>query len=277
MSHRSYSQVSTYLNCPKQYELGRVLKLTEPPAWYLIAGSAIHSVMEQIGKQEIEPVDYPDQWRTAFQQEIDKADERGIPRDLWRTGGRATKDKPNGEDYDFWLLEGEKQVWSFGQWFTDRLEEGWEIPVLGGNKTVEIEMNVSLDGVMVKGYADLMMRTPTGDLMVIDHKTGSRTPDTYRQLALYALAMRLLGFETPTLGAYYMTRKAELSVPTQFLEDDFLSLIDTFAMVDQAIKAEIFPAKPSSMCKSCGVAQYCAAVNGEKAKENDPVYARRGA
>ena len=280
IGHRSYSQVTSYLSCPKSYQLARIVRVPETPAWYLAAGSAVHACLEEITKDEVGlgKTDelYPELWTNSFNDEIHKLEERsGVSRHDWRTGGRKTKANPNAEDYSFWVEEGLRQIILFSQWFDDRINEGWSVPTFAGNLACEIELNVDFGGVRIKGYADLIMELPSGELMVIDHKTGSRTPDTFQQLALYAFAMEKLSLPTPTLGAFFMTRKGELSVPTTFRQTDLDSLTDTITNVDKAIKAELFPARVTSMCKGCGVANYCAAVNGSLAKEFDPIYTNK--
>jgi len=277
VGHRSYSQVTSYLSCPKSYQLARVVRVPETPAWYLAAGSAVHACLEAITKDSsnrgeiLLPL-----WTNSFNDEIHNLEERSsVSRHDWRTGGRKTKDKPNAEDYSFWVDEGLRQIQVFSQWFDDRLNEGWSVPTFAGNLACEIELNVDFGGVRIKGYADLIMELPTGELMVIDHKTGSRTPDTFQQLSLYAFAMEKLSLPKPALGAYFMTRKGELSTPTTFSQHDLDSITDTIVNVDKAIKAELFPARVTSMCKGCGVANYCVAVNGSLAKEFDPIYTNK--
>lgn len=274
VGHRSYSQVTSYLSCPKSYQLARVVRVPETPAWYLAAGSAVHACLEAITKdseqrgESLLPL-----WTTSFAEEIESLENRGeVKRTEWRTGGRKTKDRPNAEDYGFWIDEGLRQIQVFSQWFDDRIAEGWSVPTFAGNLACEIELNVDFGDVRIKGYADLIMELPSGELMVIDHKTGARTPDTFQQLALYAFAMEKLSLPTPSLGAFFMTRKGELSIPTTFRQTDLDSLTDTIVNVDRAIKAELFPARVTSMCKGCGVANYCVAVNGSLAKEFDPIY-----
>ena len=277
IGHRSYSQVTSYLSCPKSYQLARIVRVPETPAWYLAAGSAVHACLEAITKdpkqrgESLLPL-----WATSFAEEIESLENRGeVKRTEWRTGGRKTKDRPNAEDYGFWIDEGLRQIQVFSQWFDDRIAEGWSVPTFAGNLACEIELNVDFGDVRIKGYADLIMELPSGELMVIDHKTGARTPDTFQQLALYAFAMEKLSLPTPSLGAFFMTRKGELSIPTTFRQTDLDSLTDTIVNVDRAIKAELFPARVTSMCKGCGVANYCVAVNGSLAKEFDPIYTNK--
>jgi hypothetical protein len=50
MSYLSYSQVDTLLGCGEKYRLTRIVGIEEDPAWYFIAGSAIHTATETIDK-----------------------------------------------------------------------------------------------------------------------------------------------------------------------------------------------------------------------------------
>lgn len=45
-AHRSFSQLTTYQRCPLQYYLSKVAQVPEKPAVYLVAGSAVHSMIE---------------------------------------------------------------------------------------------------------------------------------------------------------------------------------------------------------------------------------------
>lgn len=46
VSHRSFSQFTSWLKCGKAYQLERVLEAPAMPAWYLVGGSAVHSAIE---------------------------------------------------------------------------------------------------------------------------------------------------------------------------------------------------------------------------------------
>ena len=43
---RSHSQLSTYLQCPREYQLGRVLRLKRRPGAWFPGGTAVHKVIE---------------------------------------------------------------------------------------------------------------------------------------------------------------------------------------------------------------------------------------
>jgi len=45
-AHRSYSQLSQFMRCQRQYYLAKIAQVPEHPAVYLAAGSAVHSMIE---------------------------------------------------------------------------------------------------------------------------------------------------------------------------------------------------------------------------------------
>jgi ATP-dependent helicase/DNAse subunit B len=46
--HRSYSQLSQFARCQRQYYLAKIAQVPEKPAVYLVAGNAIHTILERI-------------------------------------------------------------------------------------------------------------------------------------------------------------------------------------------------------------------------------------
>jgi hypothetical protein len=49
--HFSHSQISAWLRCAKAYQLSRLVGVPERPAVYLVAGNAMHDVIEQINRE----------------------------------------------------------------------------------------------------------------------------------------------------------------------------------------------------------------------------------
>lgn len=52
-SHVSYSSLSTWIDCGWKYYLSRVAQVPEPPTWYFIGGSALHTATELYDKQSL--------------------------------------------------------------------------------------------------------------------------------------------------------------------------------------------------------------------------------
>jgi hypothetical protein len=44
---RSYSQLSTYLGCPRDYQLSKVIKIKRRPGAWFPAGTAVHATIER--------------------------------------------------------------------------------------------------------------------------------------------------------------------------------------------------------------------------------------
>ena len=49
-AHLSHSQVTTWLRCQHQWYVEKRMQVDRKPAVYLCAGSAVHSVIEQLNK-----------------------------------------------------------------------------------------------------------------------------------------------------------------------------------------------------------------------------------
>jgi hypothetical protein len=47
-AHRSFSQMSTFFKCAHQYYLSKIAQAPEQPAVYLVAGSAVHEMLEEV-------------------------------------------------------------------------------------------------------------------------------------------------------------------------------------------------------------------------------------
>lgn len=45
-AHRSFSQMTTFQRCPLQYYLSKVEQVPEKPAVYMVAGNAVHTMIE---------------------------------------------------------------------------------------------------------------------------------------------------------------------------------------------------------------------------------------
>ena len=50
---RSYSQLSQWLACPRQYQLARVVKVSRLPGWWFPGGTAVHAVIERYLREAV--------------------------------------------------------------------------------------------------------------------------------------------------------------------------------------------------------------------------------
>jgi hypothetical protein len=209
----------------------------------------------------------------SFRDELRKEEiKTGYAVEDFKVGGRKTKARPFGEDVEFWLEEGVRQIQGFIDWYED---SGWSIATLDDRPAIEWEAEVSFGGRPVRMVVDAVLVDKAGDLVIVDHKTGNKTPSSSLQLALYGAGIRRsLGIDIK-YGSYFMTRKSELSG----LED--LHLYDEdwfdswFASINKQIDMNIFVPSIDTHCGWCSVSEYCAAVGGSKSSDY-PLMMKKG-
>lgn len=209
----------------------------------------------------------------SFDEELQADVERtGVQPSGFRAGGRATKAFPNKEDETWWRANGPGMVDSWIQWRAGL--ESWHIWITpAGEPAIELELNGSVGGVPVKAFLDrIFIDVSTGELNLIDLKTGSREPDNQLQLGFYkVLVQKCLGVEINT-GYYWMARKGGLSLPhdlTRFDEHLIGSMLQDFV---KARDSGIFIPHLSSSCNTCGVNRACYAFGGAESQVSDPLH-----
>ncbi|TVZ01223.1 hypothetical protein EAS64_33635 [Trebonia kvetii] len=50
---RSYSQISQYGQCPRQFQLQRIVRVPRVPAWYFPGGTAVHATIERYLRESL--------------------------------------------------------------------------------------------------------------------------------------------------------------------------------------------------------------------------------
>src|SRR5262245_37599015 len=182
-----------------------------------------------------------------------RADFSTIPAHEIRAAGsnKPTKLNPRGEDEVWWLTEGPKMVQRWMDW---RAASGWKIwSTPEGTPAIELELSPVWAGVPIKMFIDRVFVNPdTGVPIVVDLKSGKRTPASDLQLAFYAAGIKSVYGVDVSHGAYWMGRTGELS-PVASIRRLSLPLI-TF-WVGQFVKARqgsIFLPQLSELCRACG-------------------------
>lgn len=261
VSYLSYSSFTTYLECGEKFRLSRIEKVPEDPAWWLIGGTAVHSALDvydlalpQVGKHDAYGAALEE-----FNSQLTK--EMNTPGNK-RSSGRGTKKYPNGEDGSWWRDNGPNYLHAWSVWREQNPQlDIWTTPE--GVPAVELEFNINLPGdVNVKGFADRVMVDKTsGELLIVDNKTGKNTPPSALQLAFYRIGMENTFNESPRFGAYWMARTGA------FPEVHDLSRYSTEMVsrwlrnVRKAIDLEMFTPNRGRNCDWCGLKDSCYAYN----------------
>jgi len=274
--YTSYSQLTTYAECGLKYQLTRVAKHVELPAWWNAGGSAVHDATEVIDKWWWESGDpdwiannvnqemITDQFNLALDKEIEAMGDH-------RDEARASR----GQKDEWWREHGPPMVTNYYDWLN---AIGWSLwsGASEDNPPVEHMIDTLLDPTNEESrilcYIDRVFQTEGGNVVLADLKTGARKPSSPLQLGVYGAGFKTVHGIQPSMGCYLMVRKPLASVPTS----EYLVGLDNYSPghinryvqnLRRGIKAEVFMPNRNSFCKTCGVSAHCWAVNPQGEEE----------
>lgn len=193
-------------------------------------------------------------WQDAWaRQRHAYATKTGATEDTWRASGRASKEFPNKENADWWDQQGPDMVQRWMDW---RAGNGWQIWVApNGDPAIELGIETKFADVPVKMVIDRVFVMPTGEMVIVDLKTG-RSVSSDMQLAWYAAGMDLTFGIRPTFGTYWMAREGMTSPLVDLNLWPTERMVEIVTLFDKARKEGIFLPNFSS-CKMCSVTSEC--------------------
>lgn len=263
--YRSVSQMNQYKRCPYQYQLARIDKVWQRPAAWLSQGTAVHTVAEVREKRELKG-------SPLSREEAEKVFEDAYAEAV----AQYTATTPN---FDYWFRSGpyrgeadierrygigKEQVEKYYDWREAHPEEKiWVAP--DGTPGVELEFQMDLSGVLVRGFIDqiLQLGDPqvtevNGKVVVRDIKTGNKLPDDDFQLGTYAVAMQKLFGVYATEGDYWLGKSGKPTFPYDLTEWTEERLTEEFHWLEEQIQAGNFEPDPEpSKCMFCDVNSSC--------------------
>ena len=251
--HRSVSQHNTYAQCAYRYKLEKLDKVWQRPAAWLSQGTAVHAALEAWERSGREMS--LEQMQEVFAEEYAKSNaemtEHTPNFDYWFASGPYKGEVDLERRYGIGLEQCEKLI----EWYTKHPEEKiWVTP--DGTPAIELAFEVTLDGVLVRGYIDCVMETP-GGLVVRDIKTGNLPGDTF-QLATYAAAMKQMYGVDIVKGDYLMGKTGKPTFVYDLTETPYDEVAAAFKRLDENVKAGEFPADPDDKkCMFCSVSSSC--------------------
>lgn len=248
----SPSRTADFKQCPLLYRFRAVDRLTGPPSPAAARGTLVHAVLETV-------FELPTSERTPA-----RALELVEPR--WRE-----------------LVEAEPELAAMlsdddvtdDDWFQEagRLVETWfelEDPTRLEPSDRELYVETEVDGLTLRGYIDRLDVAPTGELRIVDYKTG-RCPDprfeskALFQMRFYALVLwRLRGVLPAMLQLVYLgDGKVMRYVPD---EADLLgverNVKAVWAAIERAARTGDWRPSTSRLCSWCEFQSLCPEYGG---------------
>lgn len=254
-SSLSPSRAGDFMQCPLLYRFRVIDRLPEKPSEAATRGTLVHAVLERL-------FDAP-------------AAERTVPRAKALLPGQWERlreakpelvelfaDDPDGERSARWLAEAERLV---ERWFT--LEDPTRLEPAERELFVEAELE---SGLRLRGIIDRVDVAPTGEVRIVDYKTG-RAPrpeyaeDALFQMKFYALVVwRLKKIVPRRLQLVYLGSGDVLTydpVPAD-LERVERKLLALWEAIRLATETGDWRPRPTKLCGWCDHRAHCPEFGG---------------
>lgn len=249
----SPSRALDFQSCPLLYRFRVLDRLPEPPSPGAVRGTLVHSVLEAL-------YDLPAERRT-----LDRAIELVAPQ--WQ---QLTEQRPEvvgmlaeaGTDPADWLRGAGDLIESYFA-----MEDPARLEPAGRELRVEAEL---ASGLVLRGFVDRLDRAPTGQVRVVDYKTGRAPGPGFEaramfQMRFYALALWHMHAELPTmLQLMYLSTGVVLRYEPD--ETDLMAMqrkVEAlWAAIERAMESGDWRASTSALCSWCAHKALCPAWGG---------------
>jgi putative RecB family exonuclease len=250
----SPSRASDFMQCPLLYRFRTIDRLPEAPSPAAVRGTMVHAVLERL-------FDLPAAARTM-------SAARAMLRPQWQQLLEAEPElgvlfpEDDGTALTAWLTSAEQLV---DRWFT--LEDPTRLEPAERELYVETTLD---DGLVLRGYVDRLDVAPTGELRVVDYKTGRAPREAFEakalfQMRFYALVLwrsrgvvpRLL--QLVYLGDGQVLRHAPDEAELRATERKLRAL---WTAIERAAATGDWRPSPSRLCDWCDHRAICPAFGG---------------
>jgi putative RecB family exonuclease len=244
----SPSAVSEYENCPQLYKYRKIDKLPEPPSLDAERGTLIHTILQDL-------FEFPTQERTP-QTAIDLLPSR------WAAqieGKPALLEMVSSEKE--WLDRASSLLQTY---FTLENPSTFEAT----HREMHLEDDFDSD-IYLHGYVDRLDVAPTGEVRIVDYKTGKSPRPGWEEKALFQLRVYALLYWKNTgvlprlLQLIYLgDGRIVKSNPTMAEIESAEKVLRRVAQdILISIEKEYWPPKPSRLCDWCYFKSICPAHN----------------
>jgi putative RecB family exonuclease len=249
----SPSRAQDFQSCPLLYRFRVLDRLPEPPSPAAVRGTLVHAVLEAL-------YDLP-----AGQRTLDEAIALLAPQ--WQ---RLVAERPEVVD----MLAGagtDEGSWLRGAGDLVEAYFAMEDPSVLEPAARELRVEAELaSGLVLRGFVDRIDQARTGQLRVVDYKTGKPPAVGFEakamfQMRFYALALWRMRGEVPSLlQLMYLATGAVLRYEPD--EHDLLAMerkVEAlWQAIDRAMTTGDWRATPSALCQWCAHQALCPAWGG---------------
>lgn len=250
----SPSRASDFKQCPLLYRFRAIDRLPEPPSAAQLRGSVVHAALEQLYALP------------AGDRVHDTA--LSLIAGAWESvvAGKPELAADIADEHRDALLAEARTLLS-GYY---RLEDPTRFDPHSCEQHVEVELT---DGTLLRGFVDRIDLAPTGELRVVDYKTGKAPPEALAlaefkamfQMKFYAVVlMRLRGHAPARLRLLYLAdgQVLDYTPDTAELERFEKTLMAIWQAIQHAGGTGDFRPKPSKLCNWCAHKALCPAFGG---------------
>jgi putative RecB family exonuclease len=251
----SPSRAGDFMQCPLLYRFRVIDRLPEPPSPAAKRGTLVHAVLERL-------FDAPAAERTAPRATALIPGQWDRLRESRPEVDELFAGDPEGERLARWLGEAERLV---ERWFT--LEDPSRLEPAVRELFVEAELE---SGLRLRGIIDRVDVAPTGEVRIVDYKTGKAPRPEYAESALfqmkfYALVVwRLKNVVPRRLQLVYLGSGDVLTYDPVL--DDLRrverKLLALWEAIREATATGVWRPRPTKLCGWCDHQAHCPEFGG---------------
>ena len=248
----SPSRAGDFMTCPLLFRFRTIDRLPQAPSPAATRGTVVHSVLERLFELPA-PERTPDTARALLRPEWER---------LVEAEPEVGEMFADDSELSTWLASAEELLQGY---FT--LEDPRRVMVAEREQYVEV---VLPGGLRLRGIVDRLDQAPTGDLRVVDYKTGRAPGEAFEgkalfQMKFYALVLwRTRGTIPKLLQLMYLGDREVLRYSPD--ESDLLAverkLIALWAAIERATQLQDFRPRRSRLCDWCDHQALCPEFGG---------------
>ncbi len=248
----SPSRASQFKTCPQQFKFSNVDKIKEPTNLVQAKGTTVHQALEDL-------YDLPSDERTPE-----------VLYDLFRKAWSNVR----GNDEHINLFDSLEEEREWGQEGLNLLHNYLKLENPQSFEPLEQERWVrgSIEDLNLRGILDRMDQDTSGNLIIVDYKSGKAPMAKYKEprffaLKLYALLIRdELGVTPKELKLIYLKNSTihTLKVNDLMLDEARSEILTIWEDIKRAFEENNFPATKNALCKDwCYYKPICPLFNDE--------------